>query len=116
MSMKADPKRDQTVRSKPLFTPPDDILIKVLSKTLAKNYKNVQVEFVDTTPDLSKEPWNLASEGIAGSARLADVGGVPYLVPGPAAYRDRVYDMRHVAAQCDLPDGFVLGASACSKH
>jgi len=116
MSSKADAKRDQTVRSKPLFTPPEDVLVDVLTKTLEKNYKHVSVAFVDTTPDLSRAPWNLASEGIAGSPRLCDVGGVPYLVPGPPAYNERVYDLRHVATQCDLPDGFVLGASACSKH
>ena len=56
------------------------------------------------------------SVGICGSTRLADVGGVPYLVPGPAAWRERTYNFNHVAKQTDVPGAHVLGACAGSKH
>ena len=71
---------------------------------------------VKNCPKLNQHPYNLASEGICGRPRLADVGGVPYLVPGPAKWQERVYDLKQVCQQVDLPDGFILGASACSKH
>ena len=66
-------------------------------------------------PDLSQPPFCLASEGICGSPKLADVGGVPYLVPGPAAWRERVYSFDHVAQTLGLNNGLVLGACAGSK-
>ena len=47
---------------------------------------------------------------------MADVGGVPYLVPGPAAWRERTYNFNHVAKQTDVPGAHVLGACAGSKH
>ena len=88
---KASPTREQTVRSAPLFVPDEAILTSALKKILSRNYKNVDVEFVSTTPDMTQAPWRLASPGICGNPRLCDVGGVPYLVPGPAAWQERVY-------------------------
>lgn len=43
------------------------------------------------------------------------MGGVPYLVPGPAAWRERVYCFNQVASQVQLPGGHVLGACAGLK-
>ena len=65
---------------------------------------------------MTQAPFHLAAPGICGNARLADVGGVPYLVPGPAAWRERVYDFNHVADQVQLPGAHILGACAGSKH
>lgn len=113
---KADPTRPQIIKSALLHNPSEQILTNALTTILLKNYKHVTVEFVSKTPDLTQKPWNLASPGICGNSRLCDVGGVPFLVPGPAAWKERVYDIRHVAKQCDLENAFVLGASACSRH
>ena len=98
---------------------------------MKENYSEVSVSIVEC-PDLTEEPFGLAakgtfissdiyrnyrfSSGICGSTRLADVGGVPYLVPGPAAWRERTYNFNHVAKQTDVPGAHVLGACAGSKH
>ena len=102
----------------------------VLEKGLKENYSEVSVSIVEC-PDLTEEPFGLAAKGkntffyrtwighftgICGSTRLADVGGVPYLVPGPAAWRERTYNFNHVAKQTDVPGAHVLGACAGSKH
>ena len=115
MSNKAGFDRNMQVKRHQLFQPEETEFLQVLRQGLSTNYREVQVQFT-TCPNLKEHPYHLASEGICGSPRLADVGGVPYLVPGPAAYRQRVYDLRHVCSQVDVPEGFVLGASACSKH
>ena len=110
----------------------------MLEKGLKENYSEVSVSIVEC-PDLTEEPFGLAAKGtfflsyhtffgtlfrtfigysvgICGSTRLADVGGVPYLVPGPAAWRERTYNFNHVAKQTDVPGAHVLGACAGSKH
>ena len=111
----------------------------MLEEGLKENYSEVSVSIVEC-PDLTEEPFGLAAKGtffvpytfsiyrtcprtfigysigICGSTRLADVGGVPYLVPGPAAWRERTYNFNHVAKQTDVPGAHVLGACAGSKH
>lgn len=51
-----------SVESKPLFTPPLESLKEVLEKGLKSNFDEVDVNVV-TSPDLTQEPFNLASEG-----------------------------------------------------
>ena len=51
-----------SVESKPLFTPPLESLKEVLEKGLKANFDEVDVNVV-TSPDLTQEPFNLASEG-----------------------------------------------------
>ncbi|XP_027045940.1 ester hydrolase C11orf54 homolog isoform X2 [Pocillopora damicornis] len=46
-------------------------------------------------------------------ARIADVGGVPYLIPLPDL--SKLYDFDDVAKSSDLPGGFVIGAGAGSS-
>lgn len=43
-------------------------------------------------PDLSKSPFNLASNGLCGNPRILDIGGVPYLVP--LAQKEKLYEMK----------------------
>jgi len=112
---KADPRRQQEISSCQLNPPHLNDIRSVLEDGLKRNYEHVEVEIVDC-PDLSQAPFHLAAPGICGNARLADVGGVPYLVPGPAAWRERVYCFNQVATQVQLPGGHVLGACAGSKH
>ena len=82
---------------------------------MSDNYKEAKVEIVDC-PNLSESPFGLAASGLGGRTALADVGGVPYLVPGPAKWRERVYNLDHTAAQVDIPGALVIGAGAGSKH
>ena len=112
---KAAYNRPMQIKKHALFKPDEDELVEILSKGLSKNYKNVEVCF-KICPDLSEHPFNLASKGICGNPTLADVGGVPFLVPGPAKWQERVYDLRHVCRQVEQPNGFILGACACSRH
>ncbi|PIK44438.1 hypothetical protein BSL78_18715, partial [Apostichopus japonicus] len=74
-----------------------------------QTFKNVSVKTVEC-PDLTQKPFTLAAKGISGSPRLADVGGVPYLVP--LAQRDKVYNFDTVASLVDLPGAFIIGAGA----
>ncbi|XP_071848600.1 ester hydrolase C11orf54 homolog [Apostichopus japonicus] len=92
-----------------LHVPDLDELCRVLQKGLSNNFKNVSVKTVEC-PDLTQKPFTLAAKGISGSPRLADVGGVPYLVP--LAQRDKVYNFDTVASLVDLPGAFIIGAGA----
>lgn len=74
------------VKKVSLHIPTEADILFCLEPALKNNYENVEVDFVDC-PDLSLPPFNLASEGICGSPKLAEAGGVPYLIPGPAKYR-----------------------------
>ena len=46
----------------------------MLRDGLSKNFVEVEVDFRET-PDLSKEPFNLAASGLCGRSRICDVGG-----------------------------------------
>lgn len=86
---------------------------KVLHDGLQSNFEQVEVEVVDC-PDLREKPFMLASEGICGKPRLADVGGVPYLVP--IVQTDKIYNLESVMKQVEVPDGFAIGAGAGPYH
>jgi len=55
------------------------------------NFEDVEVSVVEC-PDLTQEPFNLASKGLCGNSRVLDIGGVPYLVP--LAQKNKLYDMK----------------------
>ena len=76
---------------------------------LAKNFAQVSVDVVDC-PDLTSPPYSLAGKGLSGSARVADVGGVPNLMP--LVDRTKIYDMSKLAEVMELPDAFIVGAGA----
>ena len=82
---------------------------------MSENYKEAKVEIVEC-PNLTEAPFGLAAPGLGGKTALADVGGVPYLVPGPAKWRERVYNLDHTASQVEIPGALVIGAGAGSKH
>lgn len=92
MATKGDVRRDMPVDFKPLHIPQLDELANAVTKGLQTNYKESSCTVVDC-PDLTQAPYGLASRGICGKSRLADVGGVPYLIP-LAQYQKQVYDLQ----------------------
>ncbi|XP_001513115.1 ester hydrolase C11orf54 homolog [Ornithorhynchus anatinus] len=84
-------------------------LVGVLQNGLKANFADVQVSVVDC-PDLTKDPFTFPAKGICGKPRIADVGGVPYLIP--LVNREKIYDMNVVAREMELPGAFILGAGA----
>nr|CAB3226507.1 ester hydrolase C11orf54 homolog [Phallusia mammillata] len=112
--MKGDPLRSMPVQSQALHVPPLEELAEVIATGLKENYKEASCQVVDC-PDLSKAPYGLAAPGICGKSRLADVGGVPNLIP-LSQYKDKVYELQNISKRIDLPGGLLLGAGAGSKH
>ena len=83
-----------------------------LEAGLLANFSTASVEVVDC-PDLTHQPWSLASQGLCGSPRLLDIGGVPFLMP--LVMRDKLYDMKdYPELTSDKADtsGLMIGAGA----
>ncbi|XP_055471517.1 ester hydrolase C11orf54 homolog [Psammomys obesus] len=91
------------------YVPNLEELAEVLQKGLKDNFADVQVSVVDC-PDLRKEPFNFPVKGICGQTRIAEVGGVPYLLP--LVNKKKVYDLNEIAKEIQLPGAFILGAGA----
>uniref|UniRef100_A0A2K6AV59 Chromosome 11 open reading frame 54 n=1 Tax=Macaca nemestrina TaxID=9545 RepID=A0A2K6AV59_MACNE len=81
----------------------------VMQKGLKDNFADVQVSVVDC-PDLTEEPFTFPVKGICGKTRIAEVGGVPYLLP--LVNQKKVYDLNKIAKEIKLPGAFILGAGA----
>ncbi|KAK8766688.1 ester hydrolase C11orf54 homolog [Amblyomma americanum] len=92
-----------------LHRPNLDEVAKVLNDGLKSTFEHVEVSVVDC-PNLKEKPFMLASEGICGNPRLADVGGVPYLVP--IVQKDKIYNLEEVMRKTEVPDGLAIGAGA----
>lgn len=101
------------VQKHPLHRPSLDEVAKVLNDGLKSTFEHVEVSVVDC-PNLKDKPFTLASEGICGKPRLADVGGVPYLVP--IVQKDKIYNLGTVMKQAEVPDGLAIGAGAGPFH
>jgi hypothetical protein len=103
------------VQKTALHVPPLEEISGVLEKALNANFSSVSVSVVEC-PDLSEKPWSLAAPGLCGRARIADVGGVPNLIP--LVERDKIvyFDFDEVAKQCELPDALIIGAGAGSSR
>ena len=101
-----------SVTKHPLNKPSLDTVIKSFEKSLSNNYKEYFVEVVDC-PDLTVSPWNLALPGLCGDPSVADVGGVPNLIPSPKV--DKQYNLDNVAESCGLSGGYVIGPSAVAS-
>ena len=95
-----------------LKKPDFDPVCKSFEKSLAANYEEFKVEVVDC-PDLTAAPWKLALPGLGGEPCVADVGGVPNLIPTPNV--EKQYNLDTVAELCGLSDGYVIGASAVAS-
>uniref|UniRef100_A0A8D0BTA0 Chromosome 11 open reading frame 54 n=1 Tax=Salvator merianae TaxID=96440 RepID=A0A8D0BTA0_SALMN len=88
-------------------------LVGVLQNGLVENFADVQVSVVKC-PDLTQEPFKFPVKGICGKSRIADVGGVPYLLP--LVQKQKVYDLNTIAKEIQLPGAFFLGAGAVSSR
>ncbi|KAM8976507.1 ester hydrolase C11orf54 homolog [Pelodytes ibericus] len=94
-----------------LHVPGLEEISEVFKSGLQKNYAEVHVTVVDC-PDLTQRPFCFPVKGLCGKARIADVGGVPYLVP--TARADKIYNINTVAKNIKLPGAYILGAGAVS--
>lgn len=92
-----------------LHVPPLEEVAAVLQTAIRKYFAEGSVTVVEC-PDLTKSPYSLGASGLCGSPRLADVGGVPFLMP--TVQKDKLYDMETLANTVDLPESFVIGAGA----
>jgi len=99
----------QLVQSHQLLVPEQAEVRTVIQKGLEGNFANVEVAIVDC-PDLKKEPYNFAASGFCGSPRVAEVGGIPNLLP--LADTSKNYDFDSVAKMIGLPNAYMVGAGA----
>ncbi|XP_002738479.1 ester hydrolase C11orf54-like [Saccoglossus kowalevskii] len=101
------------VEKKELHVPDYNEVVKVLQDGLKANFSEVSVGVVDC-PDLTKEPFTLAAPGLCGRPRMADIGGVPYLMP--LVQRHKKYNFQDIAEKIELPGAFLIGAGAGPLH
>lgn len=107
--------RKMEVTQKSLSPPSLEELVAVLTPALKGNFERAEVSVV-SCPDLRQTPFYLATEGISGDEKIADVGGESNLYPDP--HFDRKYSMIEVAKHMSMsPErGHLLGAGAGPFH
>uniref|UniRef100_A0A6B2EA11 DUF1907 domain-containing protein n=1 Tax=Phlebotomus kandelakii TaxID=1109342 RepID=A0A6B2EA11_9DIPT len=102
-----------TFEEKELFVPEAQELQEALTEGLKKNFQEVSVEFMDC-PDLSREPFNLASSGLCGSPTIVEYGGAPYLLP--LVQREKLYDLNGICQKIsrvrNMSECLAVGAGA----
>ncbi|RFU34280.1 hypothetical protein B7463_g2094, partial [Scytalidium lignicola] len=100
-----------SVKKHPLSPPPLSELSTVINNALQQSFASVTVS-VAPCPDLRLPPFNLASEGLTGCERIADIGGPPNLHPLPKF--DRIYSLLEATRLMEMSEekGFVIGAGA----
>lgn len=90
----------------------NEILFSVLEDSLKKNFDIVSVEIVDS-PDLTLEPYFLASPYIGGDTTIIEYGNDDYLLP--LVDKSKVYDLVPIIRQIEsykTKDFAVVGAGA----
>eukprot|EP00094_Tigriopus_californicus_P001237 TCALIF_01198-PA protein Name:"Similar to Ester hydrolase C11orf54 homolog (Mus musculus)" AED:0.32 eAED:0.36 QI:0/0/0/0.37/1/1/8/0/572 len=106
------PAESLSVEIQPLHQPDLKKLASVLENGLKQTFEEASVS-VQTCPDLTQAPFNLAAPGLCGQAKILDVGGCPYLFP--LAQREKFYDIKDfpklVQAAEDKPQ-LMIGAGA----
>ncbi|XP_065656468.1 ester hydrolase C11orf54 homolog [Hydra vulgaris] len=102
-----------SIEEKELFQPPLKEICDVFLGGLLENFKNASVS-IEECPDLTKEPWTLASNGICGTPYLLDVGGVPYLTPNPQFHK--IYNYETIAKVLPFDNVLLLGSGAGPFH
>lgn len=90
-------------------------LTNALRPALKENYDQSSIS-VETCPDLRKPPFHLATEGLSGNERIADIGGQPNLFPSPRL--DCKYSLPALAKdmEMDPKGGSLIGAGAGPFH
>ncbi|XP_046964856.1 ester hydrolase C11orf54 homolog isoform X1 [Vanessa cardui] len=97
------------IKEKPLFTPPLEEIVEVLSRSLPSTFEYVSVT-AEETPDLTQPPYNLVAPGLTGDAKLVELGGPPYLVP--LVRRDKLYDLAALLRHLRRDPALLVGAGA----
>ncbi|KAG5884655.1 hypothetical protein JTB14_005399 [Gonioctena quinquepunctata] len=97
------------LESKDLYVPPLQEVAEVLNKSLRSNFGQVQVEVVDC-PDLTQQPFTLASSGLGGSPKIIELGGNPYLIP--VVHREKIYELKGIAKLVESDPAFIIGPGA----
>ncbi|CAG9994390.1 unnamed protein product [Clonostachys byssicola] len=93
-------------------TPPSlEELASSIASGLPSNFVDASCT-VETPPDLTQQPYNLAGPGLTGNARVVDIGGPPYLLPSPDA--SKKFDLLTISRQTDMTPstGLIIGAGA----
>lgn len=97
------------ILKKELDCPKLEDVQKALLKGLKINFSEANVDIVDC-PDLTAEPFCLASKGIGGATAVVEVGGPPYLLPN--VDKEKVYDIKDIVKAIGMKPCFVMGAGA----
>ncbi|CAK1364653.1 unnamed protein product [Cercospora beticola] len=107
-------RRMQTTQHK-LSLPSLSELAEVITPALEANFSEAKVS-VSPCPDLRQAPYYLATEGLSGNEKVADIGGQPNLFPEPRL--ECKYDMLQIAQemQMESKQGQLLGAGAGPFH
>nr|CAI5837138.1 unnamed protein product [Callosobruchus analis] len=97
------------METKTLYLPPLQEIADHLNASLKSNFADIRCEVVDC-PDLTKDPFYLASPGLCGNPKIVDIGGPPYLLP--EVDRTKVYDLKDIAKKVQSDPAFIVGAGA----
>lgn len=100
-----------SVRRVPLDPPSLEEVAVAIHDGLQSNFTSASAT-VSIPPDLRESPFHLAAPGLAGSPRVADIGGTANLRPLPRL--DKRYDLLNIAKLMDMPQegGLLIGAGA----
>ncbi|KAL6420592.1 hypothetical protein ACFW04_014639 [Cataglyphis niger] len=93
-----------------LFVPESEELASVLQNGLKYHFVEATVEWVNC-PDLTQEPFNLATSGLCGNAVIFELSGMSYLFPSPKA--DFLYSIKRIIKEIYniSNNGLIIGAS-----
>jgi hypothetical protein len=99
----------------PLSPPTLEEIAAALQPPFTANYSHATVDVVPC-PDLREAPFHLATAGLSGAAKIADVGGQLNLFPAPRrACKWHLLDIAR-AMEMDPQRGSLLGAGAGPFH
>ncbi|RWS07873.1 Ester hydrolase-like protein [Dinothrombium tinctorium] len=98
-----------SVVTRQLLAPSLEELSSVLNEGLKKHFTEVDVQVIDC-PDLRNAPYHLAGETLCGNAKVADVGGVPYLIPTPHLNKP-AYSLIEIGHLMGFKQASIVGAS-----
>ncbi|KAF7187129.1 Ester hydrolase C11orf54-like [Pseudocercospora fuligena] len=107
--------RKMNTTKHPISPPSLDELVGVLTPALQSNFETAKVS-VERCPDLRYPPYYLATPGLSGDERVADIGGQPNLFPEPRL--ECKYSLIEIAKEMEMdPEGgHLLGAGAGPFH
>lgn len=99
----------------PLDPPSLEELAQKLRPALEQNYTDSSIS-VEPCPDLRNPPFRLATQGLSGDERIADVGGQPNLFPEPRLDCKFSLPALAQAMEMDPKGGSLIGAGAGPFH